>query len=58
MAGSQIRLHITHWLGDEPYCVVCSHYHSGACLCADCGQPTPCRQHYVDGTVSTQAVPS
>lgn len=25
-----------------PYCEKCSHYHNGACLCPDCGQPVPC----------------
>lgn len=38
---------------DEPYCVICSHHHEGACWCPDCGRPTPCRTHGVEGTMST-----
>lgn len=38
-----------------PYCGACSHYHEGACLCPDCGRPTPCSTHGVDGSVSTPA---
>lgn len=25
-----------------PFCEDCSHYHDGACLCPECGQPVPC----------------
>jgi hypothetical protein len=28
-----------------PFCSTCSHYHEGACLCPECGRPTPCRAH-------------
>ena len=29
---------ITYWHGSMAYCEMCSHYHDGECLCADCGQ--------------------
>lgn len=26
----------------EPYCTTCNHYHTGTCLCPECGQREPC----------------
>jgi hypothetical protein len=37
----------------QPYCAACSHYHEGACLCPDCGRPTPCREHFEGASVQT-----
>lgn len=39
----------------QPFCAACSHYHEDACLCPDCGRPTPCRTHSIESSVSTPA---
>lgn len=36
-----------------PFCAVCSHYHEDACLCPDCGRPTPCS--HAGASVQTDA---
>src|SRR5215208_858046 len=40
----------------QPFCAACSHYHEGACLCPDCGRPTPCREHHAATSVATPAI--
>jgi hypothetical protein len=40
----------------QPYCAACSHYHEGACLCPDCGHPTPCRDHFEGASVQTPSL--